>query len=177
MMNTTDVLWHWLQEKFMEADNLIKDGHIAEAVRMLEYIVTHAPDFGRAYNHLGWIYETKYQDFAQAADYYELALEKEPSYLPTYSNYAVLLSTTRRFDRLKAVLEQGLAQEGINTARMYNEYGLMQELQHDYQAAIQSYEASIKDDLDIESMQRSLQAIERCEEKMKFSGGFHASDR
>jgi tetratricopeptide (TPR) repeat protein len=67
-----------LEEKFMDADNMIKDNYIAEAVRLLNEILAEAPDFGKAHNHLGWIYETKIKDYDKATEYYRLALKFSP---------------------------------------------------------------------------------------------------
>ena len=47
------------EDMLFEADELIRSNKISDAVSLLEGIIAQAPDFGKAYNHLGWGYETK----------------------------------------------------------------------------------------------------------------------
>ena len=51
-----------LDELFFEADQMIAEKNFSDAINTLESILIEAPDYGKAYNHLGWIYETKYKE-------------------------------------------------------------------------------------------------------------------
>ena len=95
-----------LDRLFFKADNDIKDGNIVEAFDNLTYIIEQDLEYGRAYNHLGWIYETKYKNYAKAEECYRLAMKYSPDYLPIYLNFAILLSTLEKFDELEAHLEK-----------------------------------------------------------------------
>ena len=44
------------EELFAQADRLLNDGVISEAVEKLGQILKRNPRFGKAYNHLGWVY-------------------------------------------------------------------------------------------------------------------------
>ena len=63
-----------LDEMFFEADALIAQGKITEAISTLEAILVEDASFGKAYNHLGWIYETKFKDYAKAEEFYKKCL-------------------------------------------------------------------------------------------------------
>ena len=54
------------EELFAQADKLLNDGVIMDAVDKLSTILKRNPRFGKAYNHLGWVYETKYKNMARA---------------------------------------------------------------------------------------------------------------
>jgi hypothetical protein len=54
-----------LNEDFLRADDLIRDNKISEALKLLESIILEDPGFGKAHNHIGWIYETKLSVFYQ----------------------------------------------------------------------------------------------------------------
>jgi len=95
-------------EMFFEADQLIAEKQIGKAMQLLYDIINEQPDYGRAHNHLGWIYETKYRDYAKAEEHYRAALAYAPEYPAVYQNYAVLLSTVRKFTDLEKVLEKAL---------------------------------------------------------------------
>lgn len=156
-----------LEKLFFRADNEIKDGLIGEAYDTLLYIIEQDTEFGKAYNHLGWIYETKYKDYAKAEECYKLALKYSPDYTPIYLNYAILLSTLEKFDLLAMHLEKSLDVPGINKAKMWNEYGIMYELKEEYHKAIEAYKKSIKYSLINEDIERYDQSISRCKKKKK----------
>lgn len=94
-----------LDDWFFEADQLLKDNRIGSGVELLNQIVARGSSYGRAYNHLAWIYEVKYQDLEKAWELYSLALKYAPGYLPVYLNAIVCLSKLERFDELKSLLE------------------------------------------------------------------------
>lgn len=173
MFNTNPDLY----ERFIYADSIIKDNKIGEAVKELQQILKEDPTFGRAYNHLGWIYHNKYQDLKNADECYRLALQYSPDYPPIYYNYAVLLSSTKEFDELKTLLNRALDFEGINLATIHNEFGIMYEIEGQYSKAIESYNESIKNLFDIHQIDQRLASIERCKRKSGIFGGSHVSDR
>jgi len=161
---------------FKQADQLIKDKQIAQAADLLFDITELEPTFGKAYNHLGWIFETQYQEFAEAEKYYKLALEHAPDYLAVYYNYAILLSTLKRFDELSTLLNNALKVEGINTATIHNEFGIMYELQGKYDQAIASFQTAIKNCIDSNVIKTYQDSIARCQSKQTDLAGNRKSD-
>lgn len=155
-----------LEEKFQQADLDIKDMLYDDAVSKLEEIIEEDPKFGKAYNHLGWLYETKFKNLKLAERYYQLALKYAPDYTAGYTNYAVLLSTLEKFTELKAHLDLALEVPGINKSTVYNEYGIMYEQQGNYPMAIEYYKKSAKATLSDDTLNRAMASIKRCETKM-----------
>lgn len=155
-----------MDDKFFEADLLIKENKIGEALQMLTEIITEMPDYGRAHNHLGWIYETKYNDYARAEKHYQAALSYSPEYVAIYYNYAILLSTLGRYDELIALLDRAMAIPGINKATIQNEYGIMYEAQGKYNEAIESYRNYIRFLYDNKLIDQAQESIRRCQNKM-----------
>jgi tetratricopeptide (TPR) repeat protein len=154
-----------LEEKFMDADNMIKDNYIAEAVRLLNEILEEAPDFGKAHNHLGWIYETKTKDYTKAIEHYRLALKFTPDYAAAYYNYAIVLSTLRQYEELEKLLNDALKVKGINFATIYNEFAIMNEAQGKYDEAIKNYKLYIQNSYDNKMIETAADSIKRCERK------------
>lgn len=151
-----------LDNLFFEADNLIKDNLIGDAHAKLMTIVQRNPRYGRAYNHLGWLFETKYKDLNKAEEYYQKALENSPEYIPIYLNYAICLSTMGKFDKLKKFLDDALLVPGVNKSQLNNEYGIMYEMQGDFEKAISYYQTAINQSLNNNDIGIYQESIDRC---------------
>jgi tetratricopeptide (TPR) repeat protein len=156
-----------LEELFIQADQDIRDGYLAEAAKKLESIIADDPDFGKAYNHLGYLYETKFKDLKSAENYYQLALEKSPDYPAVYANYSILLSTLRKYDELNTLLQKALEIPGVDKANVYNEYGIMYENLGEYSRAISNYKECAKLTFNKNTIDKALESIDRCNTKMK----------
>jgi len=154
-----------LDKLFFQADNDIKDGLITEAFDKLQYILEQDTEYGRAYNHLGWIYETKYKNYPKAEECYRLALKYAPDYIAVYLNFAILLSTLEKWDELVKVLDAALQVQGINKPKIWNEYGIMYEMKGEFDQAIEAYKKSIQTSLINEDIDRYQESIDRCKKK------------
>lgn len=154
------------EELFHSADLDIKDGLYDAAVQKLEQIIQEDPSFGKAYNHLGWLHETKFKNFDDAERFYQLSIKYAPHYSPGYTNYAVLLSTLKKFDELQSLLENAMNVPGIDKATLHNEYGIMYELMGEFQKAIDAYKECAKTTLNNNTIKTAKESIERCKTKM-----------
>ena len=156
-----------LDRLFFKADNDIKEGYIVEAFDSLQYIIEQNSEYGKAYNHLGWIHETKYKNYSKAEECYKLALRFTPEYTAIYFNYAILLSTLEKFDELQRLLDKAIGTVGVNKAKIWNEYGIMYEMQGKYSEAITYYKKAIQHSLVDEDMSNFEKSISRCRKKEK----------
>jgi tetratricopeptide (TPR) repeat protein len=159
-----------MEDLFMEADRLISEQKIGEAFSKLNAIIQEMPNFGKAYNHIGWIYETKYKDYPNAEKYYKQAIEYSPDYHAGYYNYAIVLSTLQKWEELTALLNKAMSVPGINKATIYNEYAIMYEAQGKYQEAIDSYKQYAANTFDSKLLDTAKDSIERCKKKMEIFG-------
>ncbi len=155
-----------LEEIFYQADLDIQDGRYEAAVRKLEEILVEDPNFGKAYNHLGWLQETKFKNLSKAEEYYRKCFEKTPNYPAIYSNYSILLSTIGKHDQLELVLQQGLTVPGVDKANIYNEYGIMHENKGNFEQAMHFYKECGKATMSKETLDRAIGSIERCKTKL-----------
>jgi tetratricopeptide (TPR) repeat protein len=153
------------EQLFMRADELIKEKRIDEAMALLVEITQMAGDFGKAYNHLGWIYETKLGNLQKAEECYQLCIRYEPNYRPAYYNYAVVLSTSKRYKELESHLALAKSVAAIDMATINNEYAIMYEAQGLYDQAIESYKKYIAELFNDQSIDTAVAAIERCKKK------------
>lgn len=161
--------YYELDRLFFKADNDIKDGLIAEAFDTLQYIVAEEPEYGKAYNHLGWIYETKYKNFPKAEECYRLAIKYAPEYTAVYINYCILLSTLEKYDLLTELLQKALTVAGVNKAKIWNEYGIMYEMRGMYPEGIEAYKKAIQYSISDEDIDRFEKSIYRIRKKQNIA--------
>lgn len=154
-----------LDDLFFEADALIKEKRITEAISTLEVILVETPDYGRAYNHLGWIYETQYKDYVKAEDMYRKCIALDPDYSPIYLNFSILLSTLGKYGEQMELLDKALNVPGVDKPQVYNEMGIACEMQGDYDAAIEHYKTAARLTLIDTNIDLYLGSVERCRKK------------
>lgn len=152
------------EEYFFEADRRINADEVNEAFALLRELTTRFPDYGRAYNHLGFLYETKYRDPAKAEECYRRCMDLSPDYPALYLNYAILLNNQSRWEELESLLKKALDVPGINKSKVHNEYGIMREIQGKFDSAIKSYAQAIHFSFspsDIGSYEASIKRVEQ----------------
>ena len=154
-----------LDELFFEADNLIKEKRFTEAIQKLEAILTDAPDYGKAYNHLGWIYETQYRDYSKSEELYRRCIALTPEYTPVYGNLSITLSTVNKLDEQEQLLNQAIKVPGIDRPLIYNEFGIMYEMKGDFDNAVEHYKKAIIASLNDANIEIYSKSIERCKKK------------
>jgi len=154
-----------VESLFFQADQKIKEGLYAEAKDVLRQAISLDPKFGRAYNHLGWLYETKYQDYKKAEEYYRKSIELSPDYPAIYINFAILLSTLEKDSELEKHLTRSLSVPGVNKSAIYREFGFMYERQGKFDKAIESFKNGLLYSITDDESQKFKSAIERCQQK------------
>ncbi len=154
-----------LDELFFEADNLIKEKRFTEAIQKLEAILTDAPDYGKAYNHLGWIYETQYRDYIKSEELYRKCITVSPSYTPVYGNLSITLSTLNKLDEQETLLNQALIVPGIDKPMIFNEFGILYEMKGDFDKAVEHYKKAIIASLNDANIEIYSKSIDRCKKK------------
>ncbi|MEI7802649.1 MAG: tetratricopeptide repeat protein [Bacteroidota bacterium] len=159
-----------LDEMFFEADALIAQGKITEAISTLEAILVEDASFGKAYNHLGWIYETKFKDYAKAEEFYKKCYAYRPDYPAIYLNLSILLSTLGKYDELENFIKKGLEVAGTDKAALTNELGIMYELKGDYNKAIEQFKQAVRFSLNDTNVDTYSKSIQRCKKKMEVLG-------
>lgn len=133
----------YLENQFIKADALIGEGKVSEAKEMLEDILQDNPDFGKAHNHLGWIYATKLSNFDKGEYHYKLAIKFDPKYPASYLNYTYLLVDVGRFNEAKELINKALTSvDGADKASYYSELARIYEFEKEYVQAYQFYKKS-----------------------------------
>lgn len=159
------------EQLLSNADLLIKENKIEDAVAVLNDIILDDPLFGKAHNHLGFIYETKIKDYQKAEEHYKIAYATASDYCAIYYNYAILLSNLKRFDELKALLTKAQNVLGINRSTINNEWAIMYEAEGNLDLAIDHYKLVASSTFDNKTLDIAILSVERCNRKKSFSSG------
>lgn len=151
---------------FAEANKKLNNPEtFEEALDMLYRISKDFPSFGKVYNHLGWVFETKFRDYKKAEENYKLALEMSPEYPATYENYAYVLERLGKLDELEDLLKKAFEQESTNKEAINRIYGRFYELKGDFDKAISQYKNAILHSFSNEDILDLQDSIKRCENK------------
>ncbi|MBB4117770.1 tetratricopeptide (TPR) repeat protein [Mesonia hippocampi] len=154
-----------LEEMLNNANTAIKENRYEDASSILEEIISIDPNFGKAYNHLAYLYDTKFRAYEKAETLYTLCLEKSPEYPPLYYNFAMLLSNLEKWEDLKNLLDKAIHVVGITKSTIYNEYGIMYEQQNKFDTAIEYYKKSALSTIDNNALKRIKTSIDRTKQK------------
>jgi len=155
-----------VEARFMLADEMITRGEIADAKVILIRIIEDEPAFGRAHNHIGWIYWTKLSDFEKAAMHLDLAVKFSPDYPGGFHNCCWVAFEMGDFAKVFEVAEKGLNVKGVNKANFFRVMAYAMEMNGELKAAIRLIEKAISVTTDNEMMDVFTNDIKRMNRKM-----------
>ncbi len=157
----------YLDSEFDRADDLISQDLIEEGKTLLNEILEENPKYGKAHNHLGWIYKTKENNPRRAESHYLQALELAPEYGATYLNYAYLLSEEKRYPELEKLLHDAEKVSDVSQSNIAREWGYLYEDTRKYELAIEKYKEYALTLYDNSLIEKAKDAIIRCRQKME----------
>src|SRR5690606_339516 len=157
-----------VENLFLEVSKAIDERDISAAKELLEEILSIDPGYGRAHNHLGWIYETKIKDFERAKRHYELAIKFcKGTYPVVYVNFSYLLIEFGDYEKAVEIINEGLKTKGSDKATLQYQKGKIAEYQQDFKSALSQYELARK--LSFNKEFHSMLENEIARVKSKFS--------
>ncbi|HYJ62846.1 MAG TPA: hypothetical protein VEV62_03810 [Parafilimonas sp.] len=158
-----------IEELFLEAEADIKKSAHVDALRKFETILYDEPDHAPTHNSLGWLYKTQFDDYKKAETHFRAAIKSDANYPHPYFHYAILLTDMERFEDLKKHLERCLTIPTIEKSWVYYRYGLAEELNMQFDAAIKYFERAILISLNDEKIKDYKIDIERCTRKIEMA--------
>lgn len=156
------------EKQFYKAVSNMEEGNIAGATDLLLELTSRFPEFGKAYSYLGVIYFRHFKDAATAESHYKKAISSSPEFTESYINYSALLLSQERFAEMNANLNKVSEITGVKKDKVYELFGLMNELQAKYDEAIGFYKKAIGITFSDEDLGLYEKAINRCNAKKKY---------
>lgn len=158
------------EARFLHAQILIERGEFVEAKAVLEEILQDEPDYGRAHNHLGWIYHRKYINLNRAEYHLRLAVKFAPDYPGGYINYASVLTEIEKFELVEQVATKALEVKGINKAYVLYFLALAKEMTAGPKEGIKHLRIAKNAASDMEMSNLIKREIKRVKKKMNTLG-------
>lgn len=158
-----------VENLFLEVGKAIDERNMSEAKDLLEEILNIDPGYGRAHNHLGWIYETKIKDFDKARQHYRLAIKFcKGTYPVAYVNYGYLLIEFGHLEEAEKNIEEGLRLNGADKATLHYQKGKIAEHRKQYKNAVKFYKDALQLSFNKEFHTMLGGEINRVKSKMSF---------
>jgi tetratricopeptide (TPR) repeat protein len=154
----------WLEKYMKEADGLIYENKVEEALTALGNLLYHEPGYGRLHNHLGWAYLYYTEDVEKAERHLKLAIRFEPEFAPPYLHLGTLYIRMARYAEAITVLEVGMKLAGANKVAMLECAAQAYELKREYARAIKAYKEAMMSTTGAETVALT-QGIQRCRKK------------
>ncbi len=151
---------------FFEADQLIEENRVIEAKELLFDLLSEYPDYGRAHNHIGWLYNVKFNNFPKSKKHLELAIKYAPDYHATYSNYAYLLIDMNLYDQMIAFGSKVIDNSVVDKSTIYNKMAQAFELKGEVMKAYKHYKLAIKETLNNKTLDGIYASLNRIKGKM-----------
>lgn len=156
------------EKLFYQAVLKFDQGDITASVDLLNDLVARFPEFGKAYNYLGEIYFLFFKDAVAAETHFKKAIIASPEFSDSYINYVKLLLSRERFAEANANLNKVAEIPGAKKQNVYEQYGVMNELQSKYDDAVSFYIKAIGFSFSDEEIIACEKAIARCKIKKKY---------
>lgn len=154
-----------LERYIQNAEIAFEQKDYLEGLRLLEEALTIGPDFGKAHNHLGWLFLYHLNDWVKAETHLNLAMKYAPDYSAPYIHKSYLLFEKGKFDELTQLLEKALTIGGAQKSFIYNEYGRMYEVLGKSRKAVKFYKTAIRWTFHEQDLNLYKDNIRRCRDK------------
>lgn len=156
-----------LEQNILLADQYIKDNEIAAAKELLFQTIAEDPLFAKAYNYLGWIFETKEKRYKDAEENYKRSIDLDPTYHAPYINYLYLLNNQQRSTEAFDLINIAKDIKGINRVTLNTEWAYALEYSGRLEEAIEKYKEIIPLQNDLTKLEGIKKDIDRCRQKLE----------
>lgn len=155
----------YVEEMFLRANALIEEGNLAEGKQVLEEVLELEPRYGRAFNHLAWLYAGEFRDYPRAERFYRLAMKYAPDYPATYTNFGYLLMELNQLEEAEKTIRKGAEVPGTDLSTLNYQLGRIREAQGRYAEAVRHYKTARKQSFNSDFMVYLEKEMERARKK------------
>lgn len=141
----------------------INQAYYERALNKIHEMIVHNPDRAEPYYELGRISYNFWRNDEAELNYIK-ALEIDPEYFPTYTQYSLILIKDGRFDEADLILRRAMKLRNREDADIYFYFGMLYQHKGELDSAIQSYTHAINYSINESQIDLNLKFIRACKE-------------
>ena len=155
----------WMEKYLKEAEQMIYENRVNEALRMLTGLLYEEPGYGYLHNHLGWAYMYYTADTTQAELHLIMAIKFGEEYPAPYIHLGNLLIRAGRYAEAIEYLELGVQKPNAQRVTFLESIGQAYELKGDMTKAIKAYREATLASVVNHEITSLTENIKRCRKK------------
>jgi hypothetical protein len=153
-------------ERFIQnAEKAFEENEYIEGLRLLEEALSIEPKYGKAHNHLGWLYLYKFNDWEKAEIHLNYALKYSSGLSSAYFHKSHILFEKGMFEELLVLLEKAKNVGGVQKSFIYNEFGRICEAKGKLRKAVKFYKTAVRWAFEEQELNTIKDNIRRCRDK------------
>jgi tetratricopeptide (TPR) repeat protein len=155
-----------IEERYVQAVEELRYGETAKALQLFNGLIAADANYARAYFQLGIINYYHIKDYQAAGYYFSQCIEAEPSFPDVYEDFMQLLVFLNMEKKARTIAAKALKIAGTNQRLIYQQLGLLEEKNQNWNAAIDYYKKAYAYSLEKEDAEDSKADIERVKDKI-----------
>lgn len=151
------------KEEVYLVSNDVKNAYYERAITKIHELIVNYPNRAEAYYELGRLSYNLWRNQDAEANYIK-ALNADPNFFPTYTQYALILIKESRFDEAQAILERAKTLRNREDSDIYFYLGMLFQHKGELGEAIESYTHAIHYCINESQIDLNLKFIRACKE-------------
>ncbi len=161
-----------IEERYVQAVEELRYGETARALQLFNELIAADATYARAYFQLGIINYYYIKDYQAAGYYFSQCIETEPSFPDVYEDFMKLLVFLNMELKAKTTGSKALRVAGVSHRLIYQQLGLLEEKNQNWNAALDCYKKAYAYSLEKEDADDSKSDIERVKDKISRKAKF-----
>lgn len=141
----------------------VNQAYYERAINKIHELIVHHPDKAEPYYELGRISYNFWRN--DEAEYnYKKAIEIDPEYFPSYTQYCLILIKEGRFEEAEIILNRSMNLRNREDSDIYLYFGMLYQHKGELDTAIEFYSKAIKFSINENQIELNLKFIRACKE-------------
>lgn len=159
------MLIQWMEKYLNEAEQLIYDNHLDQAMTLMHDLLLEEPGYGRLHNYLGWAHLYYTHNLEQATLHFKMAIRFDENYAAPYQHMGNLLMRNGKHMEAVEYFERGLRKNNANKVALLEGIAHAHELMKAYSKAIKAYKEAMLASIADQEVSNMRAGIKRCRKK------------
>jgi tetratricopeptide (TPR) repeat protein len=155
-----------IEERYIQATEELRYGEAAKALQLFNELLVADAGYARTYFQLGIINYYYIKDYQAAGFYFSRCIEIDASFPDVYEDFMKLLVFLNMKKKAQQTASKALTVAGVNQRLVYQQLGILEEKNQNWNAALDCYRKAYSFSLEKEDTDNSKSDIERVKDKL-----------